>query len=232
LGFGKIHATTEQVHRIVKIICDTQESDQYCTAAFLDISQAFDKVRHHGLFYKIKATFLNNIYNILQLYLHNRYFLIRYREAYTTIYSVSSAVPLGSVLGPLLYLIYTADLPVTPHTETATFADDTALHVNPEIARHLLQTVLSNIQEWLKKWSMKANETKFTHVTFILKPFLMSTCATEQYVSNTTRQRKIPRNTSGPRTNLAQTYNHQEKTPGPTVPKIILDSWTKVAIIP
>ena len=219
----------------VNIICDAQESDQYCTAAFLDISQAFDNVKHHGLFYKIKATFPNNIYNILQSYLHNRYFLIRYREAYTTLHSVSSGVPQGIVLGPLPYLIYIADLPVTPHTETATFADDTAvlaLHANPEIATHLLQTALSNIQEWLKKWRMKANETKFTHVIFTLKPFLMSTCATKQYVSNPTRQRKIRRNTSGPPTNLAQTYNHQEKTPGPTVPKIVLDPWTKVAIIP
>jgi hypothetical protein len=85
--------------------------------------------------------------------LHNRYFLIRYREAYTTLHSVSCGVPQGCVLGPLLYFLYTADLPVTPDTETATFADDTAvfaLHANPEIATHLLQTALSNIQERLK----------------------------------------------------------------------------------
>jgi hypothetical protein len=37
---------------------------------------------------------------------------------------------------------------------------------------------------------------------------------------------------SGPPTNLAQTYNHQEKTPGHTVPKIVLNPWTKIAIIP
>jgi hypothetical protein len=43
-GFRQKHATTEQVHHIVNIIHDGQESDQYCTAAFLDISQAFDKV--------------------------------------------------------------------------------------------------------------------------------------------------------------------------------------------
>jgi hypothetical protein len=144
-------------------------------AAFLDISQVFDKVWHQGLLYKINAIFPNNIYNILQSYLHNRYFLIRYREAYTTLHSVSSGVPQGSGLGPLLYLLYTADLPVTPKTETATFADDTAvlaLHANPEIDKHLLQTALSNIKEWLKKWRMKANETKSTHVTFTHVPHI------------------------------------------------------------
>jgi len=43
-GFRQKHATTEQVHHIVSIIHDALESDQYCMAAFLDISQAFDKV--------------------------------------------------------------------------------------------------------------------------------------------------------------------------------------------
>ena len=101
-GFRKKHATTEQVHRIFNIIHDAQESDQYCTAAFLDISQTFDKVWHQGLLYKIKAIFPNNRYNILQSYLHNRYFLIRYRDANTTLRPVSSGVPQGSVLDPLL----------------------------------------------------------------------------------------------------------------------------------
>jgi hypothetical protein len=59
----------------------------------------------------------------------------------------------------------------------------------------------------------------------------MSTCAAKQYMSNPTRQCEIPINTSGPPANLAQTYYYQQKIPGPTVPKNVLDPWTKVAII-
>jgi hypothetical protein len=80
-----------------------------------------------------------------------------------------AGVPQGSVLGPLLYLLYTADLPTPPRTLIATFADDTSIFTtdsDPAVASHLLQTDLLAIQHWLKRWRMKVNETKSTHVTF------------------------------------------------------------------
>jgi hypothetical protein len=85
--------------------------------------------------------------------LHNRYFLIRYRKAYTSLHPVSSGVPQGSVLGPFVYLLYTADLPATADTQTAIFADDTAVlaaHADPVIGTHRLQTALLDIQKRLK----------------------------------------------------------------------------------
>ena len=125
------------------------ESNKYSTAAFLDIRQAFDKVWHTGLLYKIRKILPDNIYIILKSYLENRYFLIKYREEYTSLHPVLSGVPQGSVLGPLLYLLYTADLPTTADSITATFAGDTAVlatHEDPAIATHRLQTNLNKIQ--------------------------------------------------------------------------------------
>jgi hypothetical protein len=54
-GFRQKHATTEQARRITNVINKALESNKYCTAAFLDISQAFDKVWPVGLIYKIKT---------------------------------------------------------------------------------------------------------------------------------------------------------------------------------
>jgi hypothetical protein len=134
------------------------EANQYCTAAFLDISQAFDKVWHEGLLYKLKTLLPDSIYKILKSYLVNRHFLIKYREAYTSLRPVLSGVPQGSILGPLIYLLFTADLPTTAESITATFADDTAVltvHEDPAEETHQLQVHL--------------NEAKSVQVTFTLK---------------------------------------------------------------
>lgn len=99
----------------------------------------------------------------------NRHFFIKQQDAITKIHKISSGVPQGSVLGPILYLLYTADLPTDSSVTTATFADDTAIlaiHNDPIIASNHLQENLNRIQKWLKLWRIKANETKSTHITF------------------------------------------------------------------
>jgi hypothetical protein len=86
-----------------------------------------------GLLYKIKTIFPDSIYKILKSYLENRYFLLKYREEHTPLHAVLSGVLQGSVLGPLLYLLHTADLPTTADSITATFADDNAILTTHEI---------------------------------------------------------------------------------------------------
>jgi hypothetical protein len=88
-------------------------------------------------------------------------------------YTVLSGVLQGSILGPMLYSIYTADLPITGHTLLATYADDTTIlasHENPIEASRILQMSLDQLEEWLKRWRIKANETTSVHITFALRP--------------------------------------------------------------
>lgn len=172
-GFRARHSTIEQVHRVGNKIREALEKKWYCSAAFIDISQAFDKVWHMGLLHKIKAKLSHHYYQLLKSYLTDRWFLVRVGEAYSSLLPIKSGVPQGSVLGPLLYLLYTADLPSnTTNVEIATFADDTAImasHQDPTLASSHLQGHLSRVERWLKVWRVKANSTKSTHVTFTLR---------------------------------------------------------------
>jgi hypothetical protein len=171
-GFREKHSTIEQVHRVIDLIHLAYEKHQYCSAVFLDISQAFDKVWHNGLLYKIKEKLPHTFYTIFKSYLSNRCFQIRYEDALTDLHIIRSGVPQGSVLGPVLYLLFTSDLPTTTNTTIATFADDTALlaiHDDSNIASHYVQNHLNLLELWLQKWRMKVNERKSTHVTFTLR---------------------------------------------------------------
>jgi hypothetical protein len=145
------------------------ETKQFCSAGFLDISQAFDRVKHTGLLHKLQQFPPFNYYLILNSFLHNRHFPVRVENSYTDLLPVNAGIPQSSVLGPLLYLFYTAYLPTSPDATIATFEDDTAILAtdpDPSIASQKLQTSLLAIRHWLTKWRLKANSSKSTHVTF------------------------------------------------------------------
>lgn len=62
---------------MVRLINQSLEERKYCTSVFLDIAQAFDKVWHPGLLYKIKKNVPNDIYENLKSYLQDRHFIVK-----------------------------------------------------------------------------------------------------------------------------------------------------------
>lgn len=170
-GFRRKHSTIQQVHRLCHTIYTAFEAKQYCTSVFLDISQAFDKVWHDGLLYKVKHI-LPLYYSLMRSYLSARTFHTRVRNSTSTTFPINAGVPQGSVLGPILYVLYTSDLPTTNCTVTGTFADDTAImaaHTNPHTATRYLQYHLDLLQEWLHRWRIKINTAKSVNITFTLR---------------------------------------------------------------
>jgi hypothetical protein len=96
---------------------------------------------------------------------------VKFKDEITTFRKTEAGVPQEIVLGPVLYLIYTSDL-LTSDNTAATFADDTAIlatHEDPAIASMKLQATINKTEDWVKKWRIKINQSKSTHITFTLR---------------------------------------------------------------
>lgn len=168
-GFRNKHSTVDQVHRITEIIEDCLEKKEICSAVFLDVAQAFDKVWHDGLIKKLKVLFPLQYTKLLESYLSQRTFRIKQENEYSELKIINAGVPQGSVLGPVLYLLYTCDIPVTDNIKLATFADDTAvLAVGNSIEETTanLQYAVNAINAWTAQWRIKLNENKSVHMNF------------------------------------------------------------------
>jgi len=126
-GFRQNHGTIEQVNRITSEIRTAFEHREYCSAIFLDVSQAFDRVWLDGLIHKIKTHLPDYTHKLFESYLYNRTFAVRCNSTTSDDYIIKAGVPQGSALGPTLFLLYTADIPMNEQLTTSTFADDTAI---------------------------------------------------------------------------------------------------------
>lgn len=112
-GFRSNHSALHQIHRIVDNIASTLENKHYCNAVFLDVAEAFDRVWHKSLLYKIRFLPAPLILTI-KSFLLNRTFQVRYEDELSSTYPINAGVPQGSILAPLHYIIF---LPSTYHSQ-------------------------------------------------------------------------------------------------------------------
>ena len=130
-------------------------------SVFLDISKAFDKVWHEGLIYKIKSMGISGeLLNLLENYLSDRYQRVVLNGQTSSWTPVLAGVPQGSILGPLLFLIYINDLPNELQSNAKLFADDTSLFAvanDKNVCANILNNDLLAISKWAFNWKMLFN---------------------------------------------------------------------------
>ena len=141
----------------------TYDQSRAVDIIYLDFQKAFDKVPHKRLLVKINALGIRGlIERWITAWLSNRRQRVVINGKRSGWSPVTSGVPQGSVLGPLLFLIYINDLDVQVISRLAKFADDTKLGTDaadPEAVR-VLQNDLAIIGEWSEKWQMPFNLDK------------------------------------------------------------------------
>ena len=121
-------------------------------------TKAFDKVWHDGLIYKlIQSGVTGNLLNTLANFLKDRKQRVYLNGQNSTLVNVEAEVPQDSILGPLLFLIYTNDLPETLVLNPELFADDTFLFsviFDKDLSAKNLNNDLNRINNWAFQWKM------------------------------------------------------------------------------
>lgn len=158
-GFRKSRSCITQLISTVDDFANCLKSKQQIDAILLDFSKAFDKVDHQGLLSKLEHLGIrHSLLNWTQSFLLGRNQKVTVEGKASAPKPVLSGVPQGTVLGPLLFLVYINDISegLSKGTKLKLFADDSLLYrtiKTPQDSK-ILQRDLDHLQKWEIKWKM------------------------------------------------------------------------------
>jgi hypothetical protein len=164
-GFLPHKSCTSNLLEFLEVITQEIDKGTPVDVLYLDFSKAFDKVPHQRLLLKIESLNIQgNILNWIKDWLKNRRQKVVIDNLFSLWILVISGVPQGSVLGPLLFIIYINDLDEAARRALMTkkFADDSKI-ANKAVSqedREVMQDCIDNLVEWSEKWGMVFNTEK------------------------------------------------------------------------
>ena len=172
-GYRQRHSTEQQLLYLTNNLYKSLDSGRDFTAIYLDISKYFDKIWHKGLLHKCKHDFgiTGRLLDWFTSYLQDRRQQVRIRDTYSSTQIINAGCPQGSVLGPLLALIYLDGLSTRTTNDILFFADDTSLyasHTTTDLltTQRSLQRDLDEIHKYGREWAISFNTTKTIQQTF------------------------------------------------------------------
>ena len=169
-GFRPKHSSTQQLLSFLNIIL---QSNSQTDVIYLDFKKAFDSVSHNELLVKLWSIGVTgNLWKWFKAYLFDRWQCVRLNDCVSDLLPVLSGVPQGSILGPLLFLVFINDMPQSiSHSNIFLFADDAkclkTVATPPDCQS--LQDDLLQLSTWCNQWKLQFNENKCVLLRFNLK---------------------------------------------------------------
>lgn len=192
-GFRKKKSTIEAVQQLLDNIFKAFENKETAISMHFDLAKAFDMVNHKLLLKKLKVYGLrDSAIKLIESYLTGRKQVVKINSAAGPIFSdtesIKSGIPQGSILGPLLFIIFINDLPKSVKAPTYLFADDTSSVLCGEDAIEKIKIVYQDITHWFIVNGLYLNETKSQVVFYSL----CNSSPPESLVNNVTETMKVP----------------------------------------
>ena len=160
-GYRRGDSTIKQLLTITNEIYKSFDEGKEIRAVFLDISRAFDRVWHSGLVFKLKQIGIEgNAIRIIEDFLKDREQRVAIDGQVSDWAPIAAGVPQGSILGPLLFLVYINDITESVTSDVQIFADDTFIYrIADDESSNKLNEDLENITKWAWQWKFQFNPT-------------------------------------------------------------------------
>ena len=169
-SFLRKHSCLQQLLLFLKYVVDSFTNKHQLDTIYMDFRKAFDKVPHPELLHKLRNIGISGtLLKWFSNYLMNRKQLVSINGNHSTILPVSSGVPQGSILGPLLFLVYINDLPqYADNCKVFLFADDTKCCHQIQSFSDIsdLQASINRLSDWSMKWRLHFNDSKCVVMIF------------------------------------------------------------------
>ena len=161
-----------QLINIFHNICQAFDNNMFSCIVFCDVLKAFDRVWHKGLQFKLRQNGIDGkLLECLNSYLSQRKQNVCFKSCYSGLKSIFAGVPQGSVLGPLLFLVYIDYIAKQLPSLTRLFADDSSLFyaaANIADIAGIINHDLQLLSNWAKQWLGTFNPLKTETVLFVL----------------------------------------------------------------
>ena len=176
-GFRPNRSCITQLLEVLQDIGKNLDSGKTTDVVYLDFPKAFDSVSHPNLIQKLRDHGISGpLLNWFCDYLSSRKQRVVIDCVSSSLLEVTSGVPQGSVVGPLLFIIYVNEIPnETTHSKTPMFADDSKCYrqITSTDDEQLLQRDIKSLQEWSVKWELSFNVQKCSMMRFTRKKNVM-----------------------------------------------------------